>query len=125
MLKAFTAISSGLPGCVGEAQKSGNFTLCVTRSNFSIVAHAGARLMLHEVVAMLPLCLTHRMCTPSCRRNRVLFRPPTCRHDSWHRADQIRHATVDGESDLLEVMSSLRWRFFTKISSPYAMDKFA
>ena len=37
-------------------------------------------------------------------------------HDSWHRTDQIRHATVDGESGLLEVrtpvMSWLRWRFF-------------
>ena len=42
MLKTFTAISSGLPGCVGEVKKSGNFTLCVTRSNFSVVAHASA-----------------------------------------------------------------------------------
>ena len=58
MLKTFTSISSGLPGCVGEVRQSGNFTLCVTRSNFSVVAHASARPMLHEVVAMLPLCRT-------------------------------------------------------------------
>ena len=61
MLKTFTAISYGLPGCVGEVRKSGNFTLCVTRSNFSVVAHASVRLMLHEVVAMLPLCRTSRV----------------------------------------------------------------
>ena len=61
MLKTFTAISSCLPGYVGEVRKAGNFTLCVTRSNFSVVAPAGARLMLHEVFAMLPLCRTSRL----------------------------------------------------------------
>ena len=72
MLKAFTAISSGFPGCVGEAQKSGNFTLCVTRSNLSVVAHASAQLMLHEVVAMLPLCRTSRLGRPiACACHRV------------------------------------------------------
>ena len=57
MIKTFTAIPYGLPGCVGEVRKSGNFTLCVTRSNFSVVAHASARLMLQCCLYVVRLAL--------------------------------------------------------------------
>ena len=88
MLKTFTAISSCLPGYVGEVRKSGSFTLCVTRSSFSVMTDASARPPTHDTCSRCNAASmsyvsprkVHRMCTPSCRRNRVLFRPPTCRH---------------------------------------------
>ena len=67
----------------------------------------------------------HRMCTPSCRRNRVLFRPPTCRHVMTGGIARTRSVTQRlTASQPPPALSWLRWCFFGSRHDGQYHDRF-